>query len=97
MKVFLSSGKSIAHIKEEPVTNQCGEQSRSLLTIWFEEVPSQGAGTQAGDVLRVLEVNVPGDWHLPKRERVRQVHCHTAQSELLNFPLTPALSRRERE
>ncbi len=35
---------------------------------------------------------------LPESAGARQVvkiYCHTAQSELLNFPLTPALSQRE--
>lgn len=73
MKVFLSSGENIAQVKEELVANQCGEQSRSLLTMRFvdAEVPAKGSGT--GDVVRILEADVQGDWHLPRRERVRQV------------------------
>lgn len=72
MKVFLSCAESIAQVKEELSTDQCGEQSRGLLAMRFVEKHVADPPTE-GEFSRVLEAAVAGDWHMPKRERVRQV------------------------
>jgi len=72
LKVFLSSGDSIAEVKEELTKNQAGEQSRELLSLQFIE-KSNGGEKGTGKYHRVLEANISGDWHQPRRDRVRQV------------------------
>lgn len=72
MKVFLSAAENIAQVKQDLSTDQCGEQSRGVLAMQFvEDTAPEGAGE--GEFCRDLKAAVPGDWHLPRRERVRQV------------------------
>ena len=72
LKVFLSSGLVISEVKDELSRNQAGEQSRGLLSMQFiEQLPKGSIGK--GQYDRILEVKVSGDWHLPRRERVRQI------------------------
>nr|VFJ86384.1 MAG: L-asparaginase [Candidatus Kentron sp. H]VFJ88257.1 MAG: L-asparaginase [Candidatus Kentron sp. H]VFJ95478.1 MAG: L-asparaginase [Candidatus Kentron sp. H] len=72
MKVFLSSKDPITKVKEALLADQCGEQSRSLLAMRFDEQEPTG-NTEEERFTRILEAKVSGDWHLPRRERIRQV------------------------